>query len=234
MDNIVFSQYEDVGGGSDLTKRQVGDEEILQMLDQRIDNAILTHDIDPVISEIANLRQAARIVGIALVHLLGRIAENWSSFGINEDPIDYLYAETGVSKTTVDRYIKVYKMLKEAPEDLRPQLQQMNVKALIPVGYALAQGHVLEDKDWKEVVAAGTYDEVAFLMREVKGSRPRTSGLRMWVNRKGEVFSFASDEDGNEERRFICVLPVESGDPIIEKSVERMIRNSGMMVEWEV
>jgi hypothetical protein len=134
----------------------------------------------------------------------------------------------------VDRYIKVYQMLKIAPAEIVPQLQKMNVKALIPIGNAIAQGHELDEDEWNEVANASNYDEVANIIRGVKDAPPRKSGLRLWVNRQGEVYAFVTLENGHEERRFICVLPVDDEDPIVEKAIERIRKNSGIMAEWEV
>lgn len=234
MDNLVFSQ-EDVSGGSAIQPhRGTQDEEILAMLDHKIDQAIESGDIDIVIEEIAMLRRATRIMGISLVRLLGRIAENWDKFGINEDVREYLFAETGLNKATVDRYIKVYEMLKIAPEEYRPRLQAMNVKNLIPVGNALAQGFALEENDWENIAGSQDYNEVAALVREIKGTNPRRSGTRMWCDRSGAVYAFVNIDEHTEEKRFICTLPVDDDDPIVQRAVERILKNAGIRSEWEV
>lgn len=213
----------DGGEGSGLTKDET--ESIFVLVDHKVDSAIAQHDIGIIIKEIAQLRVGARIVGMSLVRVLGRIAENWEAFGINEPMRDYIYAETGLLAVTVDRYVNVYRMLQLAPPPVAAVLEHRNVKELIPIGNMIAQGWQLEDAEWKEVADAETYSNITEITRRLKNQPPRKSGLVLWMEREsGAVFAFHDNE-----RHYVGTMDINSDDPIVKKAIERLCKNGGVL-----
>jgi hypothetical protein len=167
-----------------------------------------------------------KIGGLSLAKGLYLIQENWDIYGLNDAFADVAYAYIGLHEYTVSRYCNVWKMFAKeiVPAEMMEELQQRNIKELIPVATAISQGYELGKSDWQEISEAPDFSTVSRLMRDIKGQPPRKGSLQLMIDRSGSLWAFQ-----NNDRFFVGSLELNSDEEVIQKAVQRIISNAGVM-----
>ena len=199
--------------------------EILSLVEERIVDAIKRGDARSMTNICKSLVSITKIAGIALARVLWMIKENWEVFSINEVFEYYMSSVTGLHHRTIERYVRVYDMMDLVPANIKDQLFSKNIKNLIPIANAVAQGFEIEDDQWAKLAGAADYNEVAQIVRDdVKEASPRKSNLSLWVDDAGSMWAF------HESRRyFVGSLEVESDDDVVQKAIRRILDNAGFL-----
>jgi len=167
-----------------------------------------------------------KLSGLALAKFFYLIESNWDKYEQEESFSDVAIVYLGKHKHTVERYIKVWKIFEEGyvPEEMKDALLQRNIKELIPIGNAIAQGIEFTEDDWEELDDAPDESSVRRVVRDVSGKPPRLGSLQLVMDTDGFIYAYA-----NDERRFVGSLDVHDEDETVQKSINRIIKNSGIM-----
>lgn len=107
--------------------------------------------------------------------------------------------KTQLSAVTIQRHTRVGEMLQKVPAEYRPQIEAKDVKSKVAMTDAVLSGLPFEDEQWKRVADAWNYQEVAEVVREVKGNNPRKQWMKfavdendiIWVSTNEGRFEFA-------------------------------------------
>jgi len=169
-----------------------------------------------------------RMSGLALAKLLYMLEKFWQEFEVTDEFIDVAYAELGISQTTIDRYISVWRLYEEEliPEGVRDIIEVMPLKSQIPIATAIKQGYELTEDDWGRLAQSADETEVRQTLRDIKGQIPRKGGLTIKISRQGDLIAYM---DGDME--MIGYLKLEDRTPLIQKAIERIINNSSIIKE---
>lgn len=204
-------------------------QENFRRIDELVDDAVERGTVEPVVNYIYNLRIVSELIGKGLARFLYRVKQNWDKFieSDSDDFKDYMAAVVGLHPHTVERYVRIAKLLEEAPQEYVPKLETMNTDELFPVANANDQGWYLDDDDWKDYLNATTPGERREIIREVKGKPPKKTGLSLWLDRRGSLWVFQSEYD----RQFIGSLEIDSEKDVVKKAINRIIKESGIREE---
>lgn len=204
----------------------VDDSDILLEIEVRINRAISLHDADEAFLVCEAMIGQMKRSGIALAKALWMIKTDWDKLSIGDDFFPTAQHYLGLHPHTIERYVKVWDMLdKYVPESIRAKIQQKNIKILIPIANAIAQGFEIEDSTWKKLVAAPDYSEVSKIVREeIKDESPRKNNLTLQVDGLGSVWAYNSGE-----KYYVGSLEVGDERDIVIKAIERIISNSGIL-----
>lgn len=92
---------------------------------------------------------------------------------------------TPLDATTIQRHVRVSKMLEEVPQEFRPRIEQMEFKSkMYIVGLVEDDINVTKD-EWNKIVEQPTYQGVGAAVRDVRGLAPRS-----------QLCYFKFDDDG--------------------------------------
>lgn len=174
---------------------------------------------------VVEMKQKVEKHGRAVVMALGIIEENWPSFGLDEEFIDYAFEKSGLHRHSIERYVKLYKSYKT-----HPALIDKPLKAAIPISNKLAQGFEFSDETWQKLDEAPDYQTVSSILSDYTGgSGERKNQLNLWMDRSGALWAYTKDD----QRFFVGSLEVAVAkeNPVIEKAIERITKNSGVLKE---
>lgn len=195
-----------------------------------VDNTVLDYvakaDIQSATNMVLEIKRTQQVAGMSTALILYYLDKYWERFEIDMSCKDYIYEKTGYHLHTIDRYCKIGKLLREeAPEHLRSALENKTLNQLAPIANAVAQGYEIVDETWKELADAEDAQIVREIIRDdVREAAPRSNSIRLWVDRSGSIWAYS-----NNERSFIGSLEVDNDDPVVQKAIERIIKNSGML-----
>jgi len=178
---------------------------------------------------LANLQEivkAKTLSGILFSKYIYQLYIHWDKFieSESDDLSNYLYAMLGTSPHTTERYIKVQMLIENAPEEYKDRANDTPIGRLIPAAHAESQGYELEAEDWEKILTLEN-DKAAndYIRETVKGKEPRKHGIRIWMDRRGSLWAFQEDQ-----RIFIGSLEIENDDELVQKAVERIVKQTGI------
>lgn len=197
---------------------------VFEKVKELIYEAIDRKDYNAALDVCRSLRAISQLSGMALARAFYLIRENWDKFE-TEDKFETAYEYVGVAKETIDRYISVEEMYahKEIPEEFVEQIREHNIKAQIPIALAIAQGHEIDDEDWKKLANAPDYNAVAREIRDIKKQPPRSNALQIIMDKQGYVWVYVAGE-----RHWVGELDIESEEESVQKAINRIVNNTGM------
>lgn len=177
-----------------------------------------------IVSKVKELSANITLTGLALSRLLYRISTDWEKFGINDTFEDFIYAYVGKSRTTVDRYIKVWKMYENGviPDEYKSSIQALPLRSQVPIALALEQGHAIKQEQWEKLVNAPDNTTLRSELREIKNQPMRKTGLMFILHRNGDLTA----TDSNGKSHFIGYLKVDDPDEIVQRCINRIVDNS--------
>lgn len=121
---------------------------------------------------------------------------------------------TDLDSSTIERHIRVGKMLEVVPDDVRPAIENMNFKSKIQIANTVEDGYDLTEKNeetgksrWQEVADAYYPQEVALKLHEIKGTTPRNQFCKFEEDRDGTVWAYTA------QGRFLYYEPKEYENP---------------------
>jgi len=197
-------------------------EEELTVVEYTISKAIRERDIGIAIELCKKIRSGIQVKGLALAKAFYLIERNWEEFQIADDFYDSFYTYIGVHRETVVRYIRVWEMLQLAPPEIAKELQNRNIKDLIPIGHAISQGYEIEPDEWEELAKTDTFQELSNVLKEIKGQESRKSSLTLMIDRDGSIWAYSKDDSN-------FVGSLELDDERVEKAVNRIVDRAGII-----
>jgi hypothetical protein len=194
-------------------------------IDGLLADAIKQGDADQAFKLCNDLLGIQRISGLSLAKTLWTIHQHWNEFGIDDDFFDNAALRLDIHRHTIERYVKVHHMMiTDVPADVIKELQDHNIRDLIPIANAISQGYTITNETWDKIADADDSREIARIIREdVKGVEPKSGSITLWMDRDGTLWAFH-----DEERHFVGSLEVAVDDEIIQKAINRIISNTGI------
>jgi len=171
------------------------------------------------------LIEVTQLAGLGLAKTFYLLEKNWDKFETDGEFDEIAYEYLGKHSHTVERYVKVWRMF---DENIAPKkLQQKSIGELIPIGNAIAQGYEISDDQWEELSEAPDPRTVRKIIREdVKHQDPRKSALQLFLTEEGSITVIKAGEID-----FAGSLNIQSESPIVQQAIERIIKNSGMLLK---
>lgn len=200
--------------------------ELLDWIRSKGEESLQQHDISIIVAPLQAMVKMAKMNGLGLACGLYFIKKHWEEYKIDDEFTDYAFVELGLHRHTIDRYVDVWAMYdtNAVPDDFAPRIMQQNIKSQIPIAKAVAQGYEIDDATWEDLADATDYTEVAKIVREVKGREPRKGSMQIFLDRDGTLHAIS---DGMMYE--IGYLNTMEEDDVVEKAVERIVNNSGIL-----
>jgi len=200
-------------------------ESAIKGVDIIMSKALEDGDPEIVFAFIRSVTSEFKLKGISLSKMLYDLQTNWNTFDYGDDFIETTHTRTGLHRHTVERYVNVWKMFLIAPKNIVRDLQQHNIKALIPISNALSEGCEIDQDTWEELADAPDYNSVARIVREkVKGVEGRSNRLTLYMDDNGSIHAGTPNE-----YVFVGSLEVADDSETVQKAIQRIISNSGIM-----
>jgi len=190
---------------------------ILQRIDEAINQA---QTVDEALLVVEQLVVISELSGLGLAKSLYEIKKK---FNVDED---YIYERVGKHKTTVQNYIRIWKMFAEKliPDEYMEAIQSRNIKDLVPIANALEQGYEFTDSIWEDIAQAPNFNTVSKVVREkVKGEEGRTNLLTIMLKSNGDIIGYK-----NGEQYFGGHLVMDNQE-VITQIRERIIKGAGVL-----
>jgi hypothetical protein len=204
-------------------------DEVYLKVDEVIARSVEEGSPETAITYISKLMKLKELTGKALVRFIYQLSQNWEYFEESQSDrfIDYVHAALGVHKHTIERYVKVGDMLaNEVPPQYQDMIEDLAMEYIYPVANAIDQGYVFEDVHWEAVISAPHGREVERLVRELKGSEPKSSALQLWLDLKGSLWVFTKDKG-----EIIGFLEIKSDSKPVQRAINRILKRAGIMEE---
>ena len=198
----------------------------LKIVDEIFETSIKENDPEIMFTYLVGIQQQFQIKGLALCKSLHLMNKYWEAFEIGDNFLDTAVQYLGIHRHTIERYVKVWDMFSVAPKLLVPELQQKGISSLIPIANAIAQGYEIDDSVWDRLADAPDRNSVSKIINEeVKDMEgTRSNRLTILLDRKGSLWAIM-----DEERVFIGSLEIEDDNAIVQKAIERLTKNSGVV-----
>jgi len=202
------------------------DEWILEKVDEIIQESLEKKDAYLALNSCRALKQIAQLSGIALAKFFYLMKENWDKYEIGDEFDEVAFDYVGVHKSTVDKYVRVWKMHTQnlIPEKFSEEIRKRNIKDQIPIAITVDQGYEIEEDTWEELAHAPDFASVSAITREIKGKEPSKSALLIFISSDGTL---TAQQEGETE--FVGYLNVDDAGLIAEKAIQRITKSSGVL-----
>jgi hypothetical protein len=221
-----------VSGAIDLsTSLREADELLLTSVDEIIGMAIAQGDPRVAAKFARGLRSNLQASGLALAKLLFSLSEAWKTFqsaGIEEDFVDWVYAEIGVSTNTTTKYVNMWRSIFANPEisrDIKDKLETKPMRSLLLLTAAARE----DDLPWERVVEAETPAEVSSIVREIRGERTSSgSAVRLYVKKDGTLIAIQGDKRVSFGFLYVDARPE---NVLVDRAITRVLSGAGISEE---
>jgi len=201
--------------------------DFLEEVNEKIQESIRQKNPYIALNVCKRFKLAAQLSGLGLARALYAIKKNWDKYETEEKFEDVAFQYVGVHRHTVDRYVSIWNMFDsgQVPEELAGDLQQRNIKDLVPIAKALEQGYDLTEDDWENLAEAPDYSTISKIIREdVKDKEPRKGSLQIMMNDIGTMWVWS---DG--ERFDLGSLRLLDSTEAVQKAISRIVSNAGVI-----
>ncbi len=174
----------------------------------------------------ANLIMASQLAGMGLAKLFYLMRENWDNYGREDDFDEVAYDYVGRTKSTVDKYVRVWEMYEQdlIPEELSSEIRQKNIKDQIPIASLLSQGYEPDEDEWQDLADAPDNSSVLAKVREIKGTAPRKGALLIYLTPDGTL---QAEQQGKVE--YVGYLNIDEEGEIKQKAIQRLLKSAGVL-----
>jgi len=203
----------------------VSPEEELELVEQIIKESLRDHNPEIAFQYGWQLRAGMQIRGWALAKLLYLMEQVWEDYKIGDNFYDVVTGYLALHKNTIKRYIEVWESRETIPPQLLSEFQQRAVRTHLPIASAIAQGYEIDDDTWQKLADAPDLNTVSKIVREdVRGEELKKGSISMSMDRTGSLWAFSHDE-----RYFIGSLEVDNMEETVQKAINRIVKNSGIL-----
>lgn len=200
---------------------------VMDKIDEILKRSVKEKNVYLALNVCKELVAVGQVAGLALSKALYYIQKNWQRYKVDGDFDDIVYDYIGKHKHTVERYVKVWGMFDNAivPLDHVDELQQKNIRDLIPIANAIYQGYEIDAEQWEKIVDAPDFNTVAKVIREeVKEKPPRKGSLQLFLDREGTIWAYQDNH-----RYFVGSLEIHIDEEPIKQAIERITKNAGIL-----
>lgn len=146
--------------------------EILKKIDDIVYRSIDEQDPSIALSICAQLLNIGKISGLGLARGLYLIKTNWDKYNIDATFEEVVYPQIGLHPHTIVRYLRIWEMLEhDVPKEMVDDMRQKNIKELVPIANAVAQGYEISEGDWNTLADAPDLSTILSEIRDIKVSR---------------------------------------------------------------
>lgn len=134
--------------------------------------------------------------------------------------------KTGLSPITVERHIKIQKLLTSnaIPEQYREPIEANHgQKELIRIANLVEGGYEIEEDDWQKISDVRGEKEVGRVTREITGKPPRSNWLSITMDARGVLY-----EHTNGGTRECGRLNIHDDHPDVQKAINRITGCAGI------
>lgn len=145
-------------------------------VDKVAEVAIETGDPWPALAAGRELLAAVQLKGISLARLLYRLQQVWERFGLEDTFEDIIVAEWGLSKHTIYKYTRIYRVIFENPEvppEVIPKLAERPINTLNRLVRPVNERCIQEPEQWYQLAEAEDDSTVAQLIKQWAGESTR-------------------------------------------------------------
>lgn len=171
---------------------------------------------------LTSLDRLSNISGKAKAYLLWGMSRWYEQNVPGEDFGDYVESTTGTKRITVSRYINVWKQIDD--EQIPKAVQEKPIRELVPIAQLIEQGFIPTKKEWGKIELAANFSELGAVIREIKGKKPRKSGMTIHLDRDGSLHLWKDDV-----MKYLGFLNVEDGDEDVQKAIERIVSGANII-----
>ena len=198
----------------------------LAMVEDVIKESIRQKDPEIIFQHGFQLLTGMQVRGWALAKLLYLTEKCWDVYKIGDDFYDTVTGYLALHKNTIKRYIDVWDSCDLIPPQLLPEFQQKAIRSHIPISSAIAQGYEIDNDTWQKLADAPDLNTVSAIVREdVRGEEPKKGSISLSMDRHGSIWVFVE----TDVRFFVGSLNVEVKDEAVQKAINRIVKNSGIL-----
>lgn len=171
---------------------------------------------------------AGRIAGMAVAQLAYELKNQWHKFSTSTPLEDFTAAYWGLSKVTLDRYIRIWEMRRspEIPAEVKSQIEQRDLSDQSAIATTWAAGYPITEDEWKDLAQAPDNGEVLSILRDIKGIEPRSNSLTLKMDRDGTLRGYSRDRS---EGFFVGYLAIEEiDDPDVARAIRRILNSANI------
>lgn len=189
-----------------------------------IDNVLIqlndTGNIQKAVKVLNDLDRIDNVTGHAKAYLLYGMNIWWSA-NKSGDFGDQIESCSSTKKITVERYVNVWQQIED--ENIPKKIQSRPMRDLVPIGNMLAQGYEPTKEQWNEIHLASNSSEILDVIRQVKGKKPRKSGLKIYLEKEGSLNVWKDNK-----KTYVGFLDIEEArsNPDVAKAIERIVSSA--------
>ena len=201
-------------------------DKFLQTIRGHLEEAVDNKDAGRAFGIIKQLRLASQLSGLSLAQALWIIKDSWDEFEISGEFEEVAYERIGLHKATVREYCRVWDLFQKGyiPAHLQANFKSKNIKDLKYIANTVSRGFNIREDEWEELADAPDYSTVSRKIRDIKGVEPRQGSLQIYLDKEGTLTAFY-----NDRIEYVGYLDIHSDEEIVEKSINRLISNSGVI-----
>jgi len=164
----------------------------LDSIDQEIIHLHDTGDINQVMNVLNGLSAIEDVSGHAKAKLLYASSEWFKQNKPDDNFSDHVESTTSLTKSTVDRYVLVWKYVEDLT--IPKEIAQQPMRNLIPIAKTLSQGYEISKEQWKKIDLCANDGELRDIIRKIKGKPPRKSGNLIYWEKDGSLNSWKDNK----------------------------------------
>ena len=198
------------------------------MVNDVVGECIETGHINPAINFVSSLRSSVHVRALGMAMLLWLLKQYWEDIGIEDNFLNVMEADCGLSPETSRKYVRMWGNIFEnsdVPDNVKAQLLWWPIGRLLAVYAAIGEG-ALEDR-WEDLLAVNDDREARALVEGQGGGVGGFPAISIVLTRDGTLMA-GGEEDGVEVYEpfgSFNMKKAESMD-IIGKAVSRIVRES--------
>jgi hypothetical protein len=206
--------------------------EIYEAVDGLIEKSVKENDPETAIAGGRALIEGVQLRGVALMRLLYKLYLQWARFGLTETFEDRIYDEWGLSKSTIQRYINIWRAVfdnDDVPKALLPALAEKPVNTLARLVRPVNENKLVVKKDWKKIAEATDDSTVRRLIKDMAGTSKRgRPALQFHLYPDGKLY--VVEGQNKELLALVKCSPKDLENKLLAKGYERLRNGTGAIL----
>lgn len=173
------------------------------------------------------LRQGGQSRALAIAHLLYSLKGHWESFPTDDTFEDAVFKGMGLSRQTVDKYIRVWERIfaSDTVNDVtKKALLGKPINSLLAVSAAAADGQISEAQ-WKDVVRAPDTSSVKEIVRQIRGRQTSSKNALVYTYERDGAIKYRR---GGGHYKSLGFLP-PTKDQDANEALDTLLRRAGVV-----
>lgn len=200
-----------------------------ELADRIIDKVEETKDPYYALDNLMSFERLVNITGIAKAKVMHYLLNHWNDFGLEISFMEAMTHYSGLSsRTLVKRYVDIWDLFSSGkiPRQYQEAIKKKPINNITPLIATLDAGYNLTEDQWEEVVDAPTNRDMYVIMREIKGSEPKSDSLFFAVDRAtGLIYVI------NQTVKYVIgKIAINVKEDAAKRGIERLITQMGMMI----